>query len=96
MHISLLNFTLFPQYPEFYATYKLLNVKNHIVYSDKLRLSVVDLTCIDLATEEDKRYHIDEWAALFRAGTWEEIKMLAQNNDYIREASNTVGATSIF
>lgn len=90
MHISLLNFPLFPEEPEFYATYMLLNVKTHTVYSDKLRLSVVDLTHTDLATEEDKLYHIDKWAALFRAGTWEEIKMLAQNNEYIREASNTV------
>ena len=27
-------------------------VKNHTVYSDKLRLSMVDLTYIDLATED--------------------------------------------
>jgi len=90
IHISFLDFTLFPQVPEFFATYQLLNIKNHSLYSDKLRLSVVDLTRIDLATEEDKLYHTDKWAALFKATTWEEIKMLAQNNDYIREASNTV------
>lgn len=58
-----------------------------MVYSDKLCLSVVDLTHIDLATEEDKRYHIDQWAALFKAATWEEIKMIAQQNDYLQEAS---------
>ena len=90
IQISLLNFPLFPEAPEFYATYMLLNVKNHTLYSDKLRLSVVDLTHTNLATEEDKQYHIDKWAALFRASTWEEIKMLAQNNEHIREASNTV------
>lgn len=28
-HIGFLDFTLFPEYPEFYATYRLLNVKNH-------------------------------------------------------------------
>ena len=58
-----------------------------MVYSDKLCLSVVDLTHIDLATEEDKRYHIDQWAALFKAATWEEIKMIARQNDYLQEAS---------
>ena len=58
-----------------------------MIYSDKLRLSVVDLTHIDLATEEDKQYHIDQWAALFKAATWEEIKMIAQQNDYLQEAS---------
>lgn len=54
IQISLLDFTLFNNHPEFYATYKFLNVKNYTVYSDKLRLSVLDLTRTDLATEEDK------------------------------------------
>lgn len=53
-------------------------------------LSVLDLTRIDLATEEDRQYQIDHWASLFSATTWEELKMLAQDNDYIREASETV------
>ena len=38
--------------------------------SDKLSISVVDLTRIDLATEEDLRYEIDKWAKLFKATTW--------------------------
>lgn len=59
IQIGLLNFTLFPKPPEFYATYKLLNVKNHSLYSDKLQLSVSDLTHIELATEEDKSYQLD-------------------------------------
>ena len=84
--ISFLNYSLFPEYPEFFATYKFLNVKNHTAYSDKLQLSVVDLTHIELATEEDKKYHIDMWASLFKSTTWEEIKMLAENNDYMNEA----------
>ena len=69
IHIGLLDFPLFPQLPEFYATYKMLNVKNHALYSDKLRLSVVDLTHIDLATEEDRQWHIDKWTALFKTTT---------------------------
>ena len=90
IQIGLLNFTLFPESPEFYATYKFLNVKNHTLYSDKLRLSVLDLTQIKLATEEDKSYQLDYWAKLFKATTWEEITMLAQKNEYIGEATNTI------
>ncbi|MBO5281790.1 MAG: Rpn family recombination-promoting nuclease/putative transposase, partial [Lachnospiraceae bacterium] len=71
IQISLLDFTLFPENPEFYATYRFLNEKNHMIYSDKLRISVLDLTRIDLATEEDRMYGIDHWAALFKSGTWE-------------------------
>ena len=56
--------------------------------SDKLRLSVLDLTHTDLATEEDKKYQLDYWASLFKSTTWEELKMLAQNNEYIEQASD--------
>ncbi len=90
IQIGLLNFTLFPDHPEFYATYQFLNVKNYTLYSDKLRLSVLNLTHTDLATEEDKQYQIDYWASLFKSTTWEELKMLAENNEYIRQASETV------
>lgn len=86
VQISFLDYTLFPEYPEFYATYLFQNVKNQLVYSDKLKLSVVDLTHIELATEEDKKFHIDRWAALFKSTTWEEIKMLAENDEYMSEA----------
>ncbi len=90
IHIGFLDYTLFEKSPEFYATYKLINVKNHEVYSDNFILSVVDLSRIDLATDEDKKYQIDYWAKLFKATTWEEIYMLASENDYINEASNTM------
>ena len=90
IHISFLDYTLFSNCPEFYAAYKLLNVKNYHLYSDRLTLSVVDLSHIDLATDEDKSYHIDYWAKLFKATTWEEIKMLAEKDQYIDEASRTI------
>lgn len=68
---------------KYYATYMLMNVKNHSIYSDKLRLSVVELNQIEMATEEDKAFQIDYWAALFKAKTWEEIKMLAEKDAII-------------
>ena len=90
IHIGFLSFTLFKDYPEFYATYKLQNIKNEHIYTDKFQLSVVDLTNISLATEEDRKYQIDYWAALFKATTWEEIKVLAEKNPAIKEASETM------
>lgn len=88
--IGLLDYTLFPECPEFYATYEFKNVKNYHLYSDKIRLSVLNLSRIDLATAEDKQYQIDYWASLFKSTTWEEIKMLAKNNNYITDAASTV------
>ena len=90
IHIGFLDFTLFPEVPEFYSTYRMMNVKNHHLYSSKFTLSVVDLTKIDLATCEDKTWGIDHWARLFKATTWEEIKMVAKNNETLQEASETL------
>ena len=90
IHIGFLDFTLHPQEPEFYATYKMLNIKNHRLYSDKFILSVVNLKEIELATEEDKAYKIDYWARLFRASTWEEIKMVVKDNEYLKEAAESL------
>ena len=89
-HIGFLDFSLFPNYPEFYATYQLLNIKNHNLYSSKFSLSVVDLNQIKLATEEDKVYGIDYWAHLFKSKTWEELKMLAKDNEYLDAAANSL------
>lgn len=88
IHIGFLDFDLPDIPPEFYGTYKLLNVKNNAKYSDKLTLSVVNLRHINLATEEDKKYHVDKWAKLFKAATWEEIKMIAGKDEYLNEASS--------
>lgn len=89
-HISILNFTPFPEQSEFYASYKLMSEKNHHKYSDKFTLHVLDLTHIQSATDADRAYGIDRWAALFKATTWEEFKMIAVNDKNMQEAGETV------
>lgn len=89
-HIGFLDFTLFKEVPEFYATHKMLNIKNHHVYNDKFTLSVVDLSQINLATEEDRAWGIDHWASLFKATTWEEMKHMAERDEVMQEAADTV------
>ena len=90
IHIGFLEFTLFEDAPEFYSEFNMINVKNHRIYSDKFILRVVDLTKINLVTEEDKVFQIDYWARLFKAKTWEELKMLAKDNDYLQEAAESL------
>ncbi len=90
VQIGLLNFTLFEDAPEFYATYQMRNNRTNQLYSDKLRISVLDLSRVDLATPSDIRYHLNDWAKFFNTATWEDIKMLAQNNEYIAEAASTI------
>ena len=51
---------------------------------------MVNSTQTELATREDKAYQIDYWAHLFKAKTWEELKMLAKENEYLNEAADSI------
>jgi chromosome segregation ATPase len=51
---------------------------------------MVDLTHIDLASEEDKAYEIDYWARLFKATTWEGLKMIVEKNPDLEEAAESL------
>ena len=90
IHIGILDYTLFPETPEFYATYKLLNVKNHQVFNDKFILSVLSLKQIELATDEDREWGLDLWAKFFAAKTWRDLKMIAENNEILTSASKSL------
>ena len=90
IHIGFLDFTLHPSHPEFYATYQMLNIKNHLLYSDKFTLSVVNLKQIEQATEEDRAFKIDYWATMFKAKTWEELRVMAKDNEYLQEAAESL------
>ena len=90
IHIGFLNFSPYDGDAEFYATYKMLNVKNHRVYSDKFVLRVVDLTQIESATEEDRESQVDYWARLFVATSWAELKLIAERSPSMSEATQTL------
>ena len=90
IHIGILDFTLFPDTPEFYATYKLMNIRNHHIFNDKFILSVLSLKEIEKATSEDREWGLDIWAKFFAAKTWRDIKMIAKNNEILTSASKSL------
>ena len=90
IHIGFLDYTLFPDYPEFYAIYRMINERTGQLYSSKFRISVVDLTKRNLATEEDIAHHRDLWAAFFKATEWGEVMALAKKDKNISEAVVTL------
>ena len=90
VHIGFLDYTLFPDHPEFYATYRMINERTGQLYSSKFRISVVDLTKRNLATEEDIAHHRDLWAAFFKATEWGEVMALAEKDKNISEAAVTL------
>ena len=89
-HISFLDFTLFEDHPEFFATYQMRNAKDNYLYNSNFTLHVVELNHTELATDDDKAYGIDTWARLFKAKTWEEIKMIAKNNPSINSTAESI------
>ena len=90
VHIGFLDYTLFPDHPEFYATYRMINERTGQLYSSKFRTSVVDLTKRNLATKEDIAHHRDLWAAFFKATEWGEVMALAEKDKNISEAAVTL------
>ena len=90
IHIGILNFSPFEEQPIFYSRNLLIDVIQHRIYSSKFAVNVLDLSHIELATQEDKSWSLDFWAKLFKTKTWEEMKMIAKDNEYFTEASNTL------
>lgn len=90
IHIGIVDFNLSHLTPEFYSEFKLMNVKNHEIYSDKFVLRMLNLKSLEdesIAKEPADLYY---WAKLFKATTWEELKMLAKNNSDIEGAVVTL------
>ena len=89
-HFCITNQELFPEYPEFYARFLLLNAKNHQPYTKNFGINVLQLNHINLATKEDIQNNLVYWAKLFNATTWEEFRALANNNDSIKEVGDLI------
>ena len=89
-HIGFLDFTLYEDHPEFFAKYHIRNDKDNHLYTDKFHLYVVELNHTDLATDEDRLYGIDTWAKLFKATTWEEIKMITKDNPSMNSTAESI------
>lgn len=83
VHISILDFSLKHLTPEFYSEFRICNIRNHEIYSDKFILYVLNLTVIGDDTITKEPLDLYQWALLFKATTWEELKMLAEKNAYI-------------
>lgn len=88
--IGFLDFSLFDEHPEFFATYQMRNARDNHLYTDRFNLIVVSLNQEKIATDEDRAYGIDKWVRLFKAKTWEELKMVASDNSYMTSAVESV------
>ena len=91
IQVAFTDFTLFEDEPEFFSKFQLLNVKHpKQIYCDKLTILNVDLTNIGLASSDDKQCNLDKWASVFKTQTWEDMKMLAAQDQNIDQAASSV------
>ena len=89
--ISFCDFTLFTESPAFLSDYMLINTKDiRQIYTDKIRISNINLKAINMATDEDRRSGLVLWARLFKAESWEELIMLANENPVVDQTVSSV------
>ncbi|MBO4890585.1 MAG: Rpn family recombination-promoting nuclease/putative transposase [Lachnospiraceae bacterium] len=88
--ISILDFDLFEEEPEFFSTHHLRNDRSGRLYTGNFSLSVLNLRRIELATEEDRKWGLDKWASLFKASTWEDLRMIASQDNEMITAAKTL------
>lgn len=89
-HIGILNFNLPHLQKQFYSHYWMINETTHDKFSDKFRLSVLNLTQTALATEHDRHAGLVRWAHAFKATTWEEYQMLAAEDSIFEKVSDAL------
>ena len=88
--IEFCNFKPFADYQGFYFNFYMREEDCHEhIFSDKFKISIVDMTSVDMAKAIDVEQGLAKWARLFRATTWEELKMLAQEDKTIDKALST-------
>lgn len=62
----------------------------HEIYSGKFGINVLHLKAVDDDSVTKEPRELYEWAKLFKATSWEEIKMLAEKNEYIADTVVTL------
>ena len=89
-HIGIVDFSPFPEHKLFYSEYYFRETKTNHKYSDKVCIRMLNLTQIENVNEENCSLELYNWAKLFKATTWEEIKMLADKDASISEFTFTL------
>lgn len=85
IHIGILDFTPknFPK--KLYLDYFFYNLDTAHKYSDKMSIRVLQLNQLGSKEDEKKWPELYRWAQLFKAQTWEEMRMLAEKDETIKE-----------
>lgn len=85
IHIGILDFTPegFPD--KLYLEYYFYNLDTAHKYSDKMSIRVLQLNQLGKKEDEADMPELYQWAQLFKAETWEEMRMFAEKSAAINE-----------
>ena len=83
--ISILDFILFRDTPEFYSCFHIAEDKRHTLYTDKMEFHVLELPKLSKEQTEDPDLLL-LWASFINSERKEEFDMLASKDPYIESA----------
>ena len=90
IHIGIMDFTPH-DFPEvLYSEYFMYNPKTKHKYSDKFGIYMLQLNQLGNPDDEQNMPELYYWAQLFKSRTWEEIRMLAEKNEFIKQSIVTL------
>ena len=90
IHIGILNYALDPNEPQFLSEYTFVNTTNGKVYSDKIRIRIIDLTHTELAGASIQEWKLTHWAKAFNADSIEEMEALGEEEEVFREVAEVI------
>ena len=82
--ISILDFRLFENEPDFYSCFHIREDTRHFLYTDKMEFHVIELPKLPEKLKEGD--NILAWAKFINAERKEEFEMLAGRNEYLEAA----------
>ena len=83
--ISVLDFKLFENEPEFYSCFHIREDSRNFLYTDKMEFHVLELPKLSKELKEDSS-DIELWGKFISAERKEDFDMLAEKNMYIGSA----------
>ena len=90
IHIGILSFALFPDFKEYFSSFRMMSEGSHKVFTDKFQLYTLCLPNLKHATKNDASFRRDMWGRYFKVKTWEELKAMADVYPVIEETAEEV------
>ncbi|MDO5418205.1 MAG: PD-(D/E)XK nuclease family transposase, partial [Lachnospiraceae bacterium] len=75
---------------KFYSENYLMDIRDHEIYSRNLSVIVIELKEIENAGQAERESGLYQWARLFKAQTWEELKEVAKESETMAKAVVTL------